>query len=72
MNIFGKVLIWVFGMIATAFVVIGLVSIISKGGFWDLYREWFNVAEKVVETVPSENGGAVATVAKTVKTILTI
>ena len=52
MKTFGTIVASILGTVLVAFVVIGVVSAITEGGFFDLFRQWFNIAEEVVETTP--------------------
>lgn len=65
----GYVFISLVAILGLAFAVIGIVSTITEGGFFDLYREWFNVAEKATETVTPEGESTVAAIGSFCKTI---
>ena len=71
MRTVGKVTITILVLALIAFVTIGVVSAITEGGFFDLFRQWFGVAEKTVATIPDAIEGEVASATMTyVKSVI--
>ena len=72
MKTFGTIVASILGVALVAFAVICAVSGIMHGDGFELFRQWFNIAEEVTETVTPETGEAVATIGRTLKSVLHI
>lgn len=71
-KIAGYVVLTILTLALVAFGIICAVSAITRGGAFDLFRQWFGIAEKVAESTLPENAEAVSTVGRTLKSILHI
>lgn len=65
----------VIGILVAALVAFGVICAISgikHGDGFELFRQWFNITKDVVESTPPEAGETVATIGRTLKSVLHI